>query len=160
MAVTPTTKLAYQKCIDAGACKGATDRKKPQHPAVNIRWDDAKSYCAWIGGRLPTEAEWEYAARGGTEGWRFPWGNGIAVENANFATARSTLQLDAVPVGQRRPDRVQQIRDAERRDERRVEGRWTAAALTPAEVLRIREGECRGGKQGNGRGGEAAHIGS
>ena len=87
---TEVTNAQYKRCVDAGACQDPgflslefKDPAKADHPKVSVNWHDAQAYCEWAGGRLPTEAEWEYTARG-PEGRVFPWGDEFDGTRLNY----------------------------------------------------------------------------
>lgn len=63
----------------------ALESRHDSHPVVHVSWDDAVAYARWAGRRLPTEAEWEYAARGGVEGRRFSWGDELTPGGKHMA---------------------------------------------------------------------------
>ena len=97
---TEVTNAMYRQCMDEGVCTLShrwdfieyqnyySDPKFNTYPILSVTWYEAETYCEWAGRRLPTEAEWEKAARG-TDGRKFPWGDKITTGTLlNFADKR------------------------------------------------------------------------
>ena len=99
------TNAQYRQCVEGGGCSPPKDRQafddpqRAEHPVTSITWTQGRDYCQWRGKRLPTEAEWEKAARG-TDGRRYPWGNSgevvkIRAKNAELKAGNNGTE----PVG-------------------------------------------------------------
>jgi formylglycine-generating enzyme required for sulfatase activity len=90
------TNAQYKECVDAGVCTPPGERASydnpdfAEHPVVHISWSQANDYATWLGMRLPTEVEWEYAARG-PDGLVYPWGNTFDGRNLNFCDANCAV---------------------------------------------------------------------
>ncbi|MFO8071436.1 MAG: formylglycine-generating enzyme family protein [Polyangia bacterium] len=86
MLETEVTVAQYGECVTAGECSEPdtgtygnwNDPGYEDHPVNYVDWDQAVAFCEWVGGRLPSEAEWEYAARGGGQDITYPWGDETA----------------------------------------------------------------------------------
>lgn len=117
---TEVTNKRYKRCVEAGTCTSPTesdsytretyygDPAYADYPVIWVGWEQAANYCNWVEARLPTEAEWEYAARG-PESRIYPWGNRFDGTRLNYCDANCELGIadetvddgyaDTAPVG-------------------------------------------------------------
>ena len=104
------TNAQYKQFMDATGHRapgywGDEKYNQPDRPVVGVSWHDAKAYCQWAGKRLPTEAEWEKAARGGLVGKKYPGGDTLFHNDANYSgTGGKDTWSETAPVGSFAPN--------------------------------------------------------
>ncbi len=110
---TEVTVAAYEKfASSSGRSMPPAPNFDPKwehkkNPIVQVTWQEAQGYCEWAGGRLPSEAEWEYAARGGAQESKYPWGDEIDAERANYrAPGPRKVPAYTSPVGSYPPNQL------------------------------------------------------
>jgi formylglycine-generating enzyme required for sulfatase activity len=93
---TEVTRAMYAQCVAAGECSATPENQystRDTQPINRVTWFQARDFCVWRGARLPTEREWEYAARG-PDNWVYPWGDDFVAENAVYGSNSGNVTAD------------------------------------------------------------------
>ncbi|MEA1890130.1 MAG: SUMF1/EgtB/PvdO family nonheme iron enzyme [Pseudomonadota bacterium] len=155
----------YKQCMDSGKCTRPKDHarnkycnvglaERHNHPANCVDWSEAVSYCQWQGKRLPTEAEWEKAARADSSS-RFPWGQEVSCTNAILDDGKTLASAGdepdgcgedrSWPVGSRPANALGLF------DMHGNVGEWTSVWYTPKAIAEYGDGNLNGPEKGKQR---------